>query len=107
MIQSVLDGYHACIFAYGQTGTGKTHTMQGEISSSHQAGVQPRALSLLLQKCSLNNDNEVGEKGSEKGSDSRISRKLSISIMEIYMEKVKDLLDEKHGTANETKHEVD
>ncbi len=29
IIQSVLEGYNGTIFAYGQTGTGKTHTMQG------------------------------------------------------------------------------
>lgn len=32
LVQAVLDGFNGTIFAYGQTGTGKTHTMQGTCS---------------------------------------------------------------------------
>jgi hypothetical protein len=36
------------VFAYGQTGTGKTHTMEGELGSGEQAGIIPRSLSLIF-----------------------------------------------------------
>jgi hypothetical protein len=42
MVEAVAEGYHACIFCYGQTGTGKTYTMEG---------LQPRATRLLLDRC--------------------------------------------------------
>ena len=44
LVQSALDGYKVCLFSYGQTGAGKTHTMQG--SRSHEGqGIIPRAIS--------------------------------------------------------------
>lgn len=42
IIQSVLSGYNGTIFAYGQTGTGKTHTMQGNIKCESAKGIIPR-----------------------------------------------------------------
>ncbi|XLR58224.1 hypothetical protein S83_008896 [Arachis hypogaea] len=45
LIRSVLDGYNVCIFAYGQTGAGKTYTMSGpSLSSKSDWGVNYRAL---------------------------------------------------------------
>ena len=41
LVMSVMDGYNVCVFAYGQTGAGKTHTMDG---SPTDPGVNPRAL---------------------------------------------------------------
>ena len=43
LVQSALDGYHVCLFSYGQTGAGKTHTMQGSDSPSGR-GIIPRAV---------------------------------------------------------------
>ena len=48
VVRSALDGYNVCIFAYGQTGAGKTHTMQGETGA--QAGIVPRAVHMVFQK---------------------------------------------------------
>ena len=53
VLDDVLLGYHCTIFAYGQTGTGKTHTMEGDLSSfmetyAPDAGVIPRALYRLF-----------------------------------------------------------
>ena len=45
MVVSAMDGYHACIFAYGQTGAGKTYTMAGP---AHDRGVNYRTLSSLF-----------------------------------------------------------
>jgi kinesin family protein 3/17 len=38
----VLEGYNGTIFAYGQTGTGKTHTMEGSKTDENQRGIIPR-----------------------------------------------------------------
>jgi hypothetical protein len=43
LVQSALDGYHVCLFSYGQTGAGKTYTMQGSEQSSDR-GIIPRAV---------------------------------------------------------------
>ncbi len=43
LIQSALDGYHVCLFSYGQTGAGKTYTMQGT-NTQHGRGIIPRAV---------------------------------------------------------------
>lgn len=44
LVQSALDGFKVCLFSYGQTGAGKTHTMQGSRSFEGQ-GIIPRAIS--------------------------------------------------------------
>lgn len=44
LVQSALDGFKVCLFSYGQTGAGKTHTMQGSRSYEGQ-GIIPRAIS--------------------------------------------------------------
>jgi hypothetical protein len=44
IVESVLEGYNGTIFAYGQTGTGKTHTMEGpDNPTADQRGIIPRA----------------------------------------------------------------
>uniref|UniRef100_A0A6Q2WXG2 Kinesin family member 13Bb n=1 Tax=Esox lucius TaxID=8010 RepID=A0A6Q2WXG2_ESOLU len=81
--ESLLDnaflGYNACIFAYGQTGSGKSYTMMG---SPEQPGLIPRLCSSLFGR-TLQEQRE-GE-----------SFTVEVSYMEIYNEKVRDLLDPK------------
>ncbi|XP_077485537.1 kinesin-like protein KIFC1 [Amblyomma americanum] len=48
LVQSALDGYHVCIFAYGQTGAGKTHTMEGD-EDDELRGIIPRALHQVFE----------------------------------------------------------
>lgn len=43
LVQSALDGYHVCLFSYGQTGAGKTFTMSGG-PTPEQQGIMPRAV---------------------------------------------------------------
>lgn len=43
LVQSALDGYHVCLFSYGQTGAGKTYTMQGTDAPGGR-GIIPRAV---------------------------------------------------------------
>ncbi|XP_047978248.1 kinesin-like protein KIN-14I [Salvia hispanica] len=79
LIRSVLDGYNVCIFAYGQTGSGKTYTMTGPKELTKESlGVNYRALSDLFEI-------------SEERKDT-IVYNISVQMMEIYNEQVRDLL---------------
>ncbi|KAK3036758.1 hypothetical protein RJ639_029723 [Escallonia herrerae] len=79
LIRSVLDGYNVCIFAYGQTGSGKTYTMSGPSDFSQEnLGVNYRALNDLFL---------ISEQ-----RKSIISYDVSVQMIEIYNEQVRDLL---------------
>lgn len=78
LITSALDGYAVCIFAYGQTGSGKTHTMQGP---KDDPGVNIRALTRLF------------EVAADRAPDIRYE--IKVTLLEIYNEKIQDLLGEK------------
>ncbi|CAM9840016.1 unnamed protein product, partial [Ectocarpus fasciculatus] len=77
LVVSVLDGYNACIFAYGQTGTGKTYTMMGP---PRDRGVNARALGDLFSRSAARR----GE----------VDDTITLSILEIYNEHIRDLLIE-------------
>ncbi|KAJ6413982.1 hypothetical protein OIU84_006733 [Salix udensis] len=77
IVASVLDGYNVCIFAYGQTGTGKTFTMEG---SPENRGVNYRTLDELFRL------------SQERSGIMRYA--LFVSMMEVYNEKIRDLLIE-------------
>ncbi|KAL0558412.1 hypothetical protein IC582_002977 [Cucumis melo] len=74
IIQSALDGRNVCIIAYGQTGTGKTYTMDGKME---QPGIVPRALEMLFHQTSV-------------GASSTVT--FSMSMLEVYMGSLRDLL---------------
>lgn len=84
ILRSALDGHNVCILAYGQTGTGKTFTMDG---TNNQAGIIPRAIEELFRQASLDNS----------------SITFSMSMLEVYMGNLRDLLAPK--VASRT-HEV-
>ncbi|XP_043692074.1 kinesin-like protein KIN-14S isoform X5 [Telopea speciosissima] len=77
VVTSVLDGFNVCIFAYGQTGTGKTFTMEG---TPENRGVNYRALEQLFR---------ISERRS-----STMRYDLFVSMLEVYNEKIRDLLAE-------------
>uniref|UniRef100_A0A8C6V1K7 Kinesin family member 13Bb n=1 Tax=Neogobius melanostomus TaxID=47308 RepID=A0A8C6V1K7_9GOBI len=79
LLNNAFMGYNACIFAYGQTGSGKSFTMMG---SAEQPGLIPRLCSALFNRIDL--ELREGE-----------SFTVEVSYMEIYNEKVRDLLDPK------------
>ncbi len=54
IIDEVLTGFNCTVFAYGQTGTGKTHTMEGEMGAGPLAGVIPRSLHMIFDKLQRN-----------------------------------------------------
>jgi chromosome segregation ATPase len=76
VVNSMLQGYNATIFAYGQTGTGKTHTMIG--GSSESRGVIPRAVSQIFEHIA---------------SDPKNSYLVQVGFLQIYMEMFQDLLN--------------
>lgn len=49
IVEEALAGFNCTIFAYGQTGTGKTHTMEGDINSEEEAGIVPRSVKTILE----------------------------------------------------------
>lgn len=72
---SVLDGYNVCIFAYGQTGTGKTFTMEG---TEEARGVNFRTLEKMFDII--------------KERQTLYSYEISVSVLEVYNEQIRDLL---------------
>lgn len=80
-LRSCLDGHNTCIFAYGPTGSGKTHTVLG---SEDDPGIAPRALRALF--------NVACKEESSSSSNNNNKRKFSVSMLEIYMDSVRDLL---------------
>lgn len=48
LVQCALDGYHVCLFSYGQTGAGKTYTMQGSDTPQNR-GIIPRSVEKVRQ----------------------------------------------------------
>ncbi|KYQ58267.1 Kinesin-like protein KIF13A, partial [Trachymyrmex zeteki] len=79
ILDNAFQGYNACIFAYGQTGSGKSYTMMG---SGDNKGIIPRLCDNLFDMIA-------------KQQSSELSYKVEVSYMEIYNEKVHDLLDPK------------
>lgn len=80
VITDVLDGYNGTIFAYGQTGSGKTHTMEGpSIDDVENCGLIPRLIFAVFEGIA--------------NSDPVIEYQVMVQYVEIYMERVRDLLD--------------
>ncbi|KAL0581723.1 hypothetical protein V5O48_000305 [Marasmius crinis-equi] len=79
IVKDVLDGYNGTVFAYGQTGSGKTFTMMGaDIDSEELKGIIPRITEQIFQ--------------SIVESDAHLEYLVKVSYMEIYLEKIRDLL---------------
>merc|ERR1712142_1045624 len=79
VIDSAFQGYNACIFAYGQTGAGKSYSMMGAQSAP---GVIPR----ICESMYVRMGNEQVE------NDNKVEFKTEVSYLEIYNERVRDLL---------------
>uniref|UniRef100_A0AAY4BYH7 plus-end-directed kinesin ATPase n=1 Tax=Denticeps clupeoides TaxID=299321 RepID=A0AAY4BYH7_9TELE len=82
MLQHAFEGYNVCIFAYGQTGAGKSYTMMGK-QEEGQEGIIPQLCEDLFEKINDNNTEEL-------------SYSVEVSYMEIYCERVRDLLNPKN-----------
>ncbi|XP_063408663.1 kinesin-like protein unc-104 [Mytilus trossulus] len=80
MLDHAFEGYNVCIFAYGQTGSGKSYTMMGK-NESGQQGIIPLLCEELFMKIK------------DVKSDKDLNYSVEVSYMEIYCERVRDLLN--------------
>lgn len=78
----VLNGYNGTIFAYGQTSSGKTHTMEGVINDPTKQGIIPRIVNDIFNHIYSMEEN--------------LEFHIKVSYFEIYLDKVRDLLDRKY-----------
>uniref|UniRef100_A0A8C5C5H0 plus-end-directed kinesin ATPase n=1 Tax=Gadus morhua TaxID=8049 RepID=A0A8C5C5H0_GADMO len=84
MLLHAFEGYNVCIFAYGQTGAGKSYTMMGKQDVKDQQGIIPLLCEDLFTKF---NDTNI---------DNNMAYSVEVSYMEIYCERVRDLLNPKN-----------
>ena len=83
MVSHSLKGYSTCLFCYGQTGTGKTTTILGRRRPASEQGLLPRLVGELFQEA---------ERLLEQGHQVH----CSLQIVEVYNERVRDLLSESY-----------
>ena len=76
IVDEVLAGFNCTIFAYGQTGTGKTHTMEGEVNNEENAGIVPRSVRAIFEQL----------------ENSGCEFTVRVSFLELYNEELQDLL---------------
>eukprot|EP01063_Lacrimia_lanifica_P010926 TRINITY_DN1768_c1_g3_i1.p1 TRINITY_DN1768_c1_g3~~TRINITY_DN1768_c1_g3_i1.p1 ORF type:complete len:1110 (+),score=579.53 TRINITY_DN1768_c1_g3_i1:108-3437(+) len=86
LVQSVLDGYNSTVFAYGQSGSGKTFTMTGRPGSVH-AGMMPHALEAIFE-------------GIKKLESPQKSYRVKVQYLELYNGRAKDLISKGKKPAN-------
>lgn len=79
LVESVIEGYNGTIFAYGQTGCGKTHTMMGYKDNPEERGIIPNAFEHIF-----------GFIDSAGGSEMKFL--VRCAYLEIYNEDIRDLL---------------
>ena len=75
LLESIIEGYNATVFAYGATGSGKTYTMLG--INENERGIMPRSVIDLFKMLNKRKNKEF---------------RLSVSYVEIYNEEIRDLL---------------
>ncbi|CAI9597954.1 unnamed protein product [Staurois parvus] len=79
IVKDVLAGYNGTIFAYGQTASGKTHTMEGKLHDPQLMGIIPRIARDIF--------NHI------YSMDENLEFHIKVSYFEIYLDKIRDLLD--------------
>uniref|UniRef100_A0A914D3Z4 Kinesin-like protein n=1 Tax=Acrobeloides nanus TaxID=290746 RepID=A0A914D3Z4_9BILA len=92
LVDSVLNGFNGTIFAYGQTGTGKTFTMEGVRDDTELRGVIPNAIDHIFRHIAQSNNQQY---------------LVRASYLEIYQEEIRDLLDKNSKNRLELKERPD
>lgn len=90
IVEKLFSGYNGTIFAYGQSGTGKTYTMIGDITKADKKGIIPNIFSHIFTQISF--------------ADKDIAYVVSVTYLEIYNEEIRDLLSD-NPTKKLTIHE--
>eukprot|EP00803_Ostreobium_quekettii_P003901 evm.model.scf_1298.6 EVM.evm.TU.scf_1298.6 scf_1298:39133-44092(-) len=96
IVDEALQGFNCTIFAYGQTGTGKTYTMEGETSDNtgedlpREAGVIPRAIKQIFDHLER----------------SHVDSSVRVSFLEVYNEELTDLLDVDDATQQTARNKL-
>lgn len=106
LVPHVFNGFNSCILTYGQTGSGKTYTMMGHYDPNAscggdgEEGIIPRVSNDLFLILKQREEEEVRSKPHEHD---RTKFRVEVSFIEIYMERVRDLLDPalRHTRGNE------
>jgi hypothetical protein len=80
MLDEAYKGFNVCLFAYGQTGSGKTYSIQGD-GTADGDGVIPRFIRDLFHTAQ-----------SKVEDDGELTVKITMTFLEVYMERVRDLL---------------
>lgn len=86
IVENVLNGFHSTLFAYGQTGAGKTFSLVGKLDNPNLFGLMPRCASYILNR--LEKNPEV------------VKWDLQLQACEIYLEQVRDILVKSNKTLN-------
>ena len=94
IVDSVLEGFNGTIFAYGQTGTGKTFTMEGVHTDPDLRGIIPRAFGQIFEYIQTQGGQEV-------------EYLVRASYLEIYNEEIRDLLSKNSQNKLELKESPD
>ena len=97
MIDNAFMGINSCVLTYGQTSSGKTHTMMGQYGEGcdpAMRGIIPRVCDELFTKVQERREFEAAKEDESK----RWELDVSVTFVEIYLEKVRDLLDKKLRT---------
>ncbi|ORC93450.1 kinesin [Trypanosoma theileri] len=81
MLKEAFGGFNVCLFAYGQTGSGKTHSLFGDLNSKENCGIAPRFVQEMIEEAQRRVE-----------TDSGATIKFFVTMVEVYMEKVRDLL---------------
>ncbi|XP_072237933.1 kinesin heavy chain isoform X2 [Leuresthes tenuis] len=94
IVKDVLGGYNGTIFAYGQTSSGKTHTMEGNLHDPEGMGIIPRIAEDIFEHIFAMDEN--------------LEFHIKVSYFEIYLDKIRDLLDvtKTNLSVHEDKHRV-
>ncbi|XP_011504873.1 PREDICTED: kinesin-like protein KIF3B [Ceratosolen solmsi marchali] len=92
LVSSVLDGFNGTIFAYGQTGTGKTYTMEGSKNHIDKRGIISRSFEQIYTQI---------------GRSKNIQYLVRASYLEIYQEEIRDLLHQDQNLRFELKEKPD
>uniref|UniRef100_A0A6Q2YH82 Kinesin-like protein n=1 Tax=Esox lucius TaxID=8010 RepID=A0A6Q2YH82_ESOLU len=79
IVKDVLEGYNGTIFAFGQTSSGKTHTMEGSLHDPDNMGIIPRIVQDIFNYI--------------YSMDENLEFHIKVSYFEIYLDRIKDLLD--------------